>query len=226
MNTVKAKTLEQDMSMEEILASIRRIIAEDQESSDAANPPETDSAAATATQPEPPVSRPEAYAYEQEEDSSAYFAEEEAVSNTSAPEVKAAEYVPAPEAPRVVQPLPATQPVRPPVVDAVPVQKKPENPPVRVSVEPSGGKEAVSPASSSSLLSSQTDKAVLASFSKLSQVAGAPSQSAPVTMDEFVRQMLRPMLKDWLDKNLPRIVERLVQAEIERALRSYTDPDA
>jgi len=34
-----------------------------------------------------------------------------------------------------------------------------------------------------------------------------------------VRDTLRPMLKSWLDENLPRVVERLVQAEIERAIR-------
>jgi cell pole-organizing protein PopZ len=31
--------------------------------------------------------------------------------------------------------------------------------------------------------------------------------------------MLRPMLKSWLDENLPRLVERLVRAEIERVAR-------
>lgn len=36
------------------------------------------------------------------------------------------------------------------------------------------------------------------------------------TLDEMVREELRPVLKAWLDANLPSIVERLVQAEIER----------
>jgi len=35
----------------------------------------------------------------------------------------------------------------------------------------------------------------------------------------MVREMLRPMLKVWLDDNLPTIVERLVRGEIERAQR-------
>jgi len=36
------------------------------------------------------------------------------------------------------------------------------------------------------------------------------------TLQDLVREMLRPMLKSWLDDNLPTLVERLVLAEIER----------
>jgi cell pole-organizing protein PopZ len=36
------------------------------------------------------------------------------------------------------------------------------------------------------------------------------------TLEDLTREMLRPMLKSWLDENLPRIVERLVRAEIDR----------
>ena len=38
-------------------------------------------------------------------------------------------------------------------------------------------------------------------------------------IEESVREMLRPMLKSWLDDNLPGIVERLVRQEIERMAR-------
>jgi len=34
-----------------------------------------------------------------------------------------------------------------------------------------------------------------------------------------VREMMRPMLKKWLDDNLPAIVEEKVQAEVERIAR-------
>jgi cell pole-organizing protein PopZ len=40
------------------------------------------------------------------------------------------------------------------------------------------------------------------------------------TLEDIVREMLRPMLKTWLDDNLPGLVERLVRAEIERVSRS------
>ena len=39
------------------------------------------------------------------------------------------------------------------------------------------------------------------------------------TVEDLVKEILRPMLKDWLDANLPTIVEDLVRAEIERVAR-------
>jgi cell pole-organizing protein PopZ len=39
------------------------------------------------------------------------------------------------------------------------------------------------------------------------------------TLDDLVKEMLRPMLKSWLDDNLPNLVERLVRTEIERVSR-------
>jgi hypothetical protein len=39
------------------------------------------------------------------------------------------------------------------------------------------------------------------------------------TLEDLVREMLAPLLKTWLDDNLPGLVERLVRAEIERVSR-------
>jgi cell pole-organizing protein PopZ len=39
------------------------------------------------------------------------------------------------------------------------------------------------------------------------------------TLEDLVKEMLRPMLKSWLDDNLPTLVERIVKAEIERVAR-------
>ena len=39
------------------------------------------------------------------------------------------------------------------------------------------------------------------------------------TLEDLVKEMLRPMLKSWLDDNLPGMVERIVKAEIERVSR-------
>jgi cell pole-organizing protein PopZ len=66
------------------------------------------------------------------------------------------------------------------------------------------------------LLSPETDKAVSSSFGALS--ANFAIRSAELA-DGMVREMLRPMLKQWLDENLPSIVERLVRAEIQRVAR-------
>ncbi len=43
-------------------------------------------------------------------------------------------------------------------------------------------------------------------------------KGAAVSIEEIVREEVRPLLKGWLDANLPSIVERLVRAEIERVV--------
>lgn len=54
----------------------------------------------------------------------------------------------------------------------------------------------------------------LASLSALRQRSEAPAESG--ALEAVVRDMLRPMLKDWLDAHLPEIVEDLVTREIAR----------
>ena len=76
------------------------------------------------------------------------------------------------------------------------------------------------PASSTSfeerLISAATDSAISSAFGSLTHTI--LSQNAR-TLDDLVQEMLRPMLKSWLDDNLPALVERLVRAEIERVSR-------
>jgi cell pole-organizing protein PopZ len=66
------------------------------------------------------------------------------------------------------------------------------------------------------LLSSETSAAVDSAFSALAQTVLVQNAR---TLEDLVREMLRPMLKSWLDDNLPGLVERLVRAEIERVSR-------
>jgi cell pole-organizing protein PopZ len=66
------------------------------------------------------------------------------------------------------------------------------------------------------LISPQTDAAVSAAFNTL--VASRFLQSNAL-VDDAIHDLLRPMLKAWLDDNLPILVERLVRAEIERVAR-------
>lgn len=66
------------------------------------------------------------------------------------------------------------------------------------------------------LLSPEANEAVTASFSALS--ADLAARSAELA-DGLARELLRPMLKQWLDENLPALVERLVRAEIQRVAR-------
>lgn len=66
------------------------------------------------------------------------------------------------------------------------------------------------------LVSPHTDAAVSSAFSALIASQHLPSDE---TLKDMAREMLRPMLKAWLDDNLPVLVERLVRAEIERVAR-------
>jgi cell pole-organizing protein PopZ len=73
------------------------------------------------------------------------------------------------------------------------------------------------PEATDRLLSSEASASVSGAFSRLSETV-KPAQ--PQTVEDLMKEMLRPMLKTWLDDNLPSMVERLVRAEIERVTRS------
>jgi cell pole-organizing protein PopZ len=68
----------------------------------------------------------------------------------------------------------------------------------------------------SGLLSTDTSAAVDSAFNALAQTVLVQNAR---TLEDLVREMLRPLLKAWLDDNLPGMVERLVRAEIERVSR-------
>lgn len=67
------------------------------------------------------------------------------------------------------------------------------------------------------LLAPATDAAVQSAISRLGAVAGGGPGG--MTVEAMIRDMLRPMLKDWLDENLPSLVERMVEKEIGRISR-------
>ena len=74
------------------------------------------------------------------------------------------------------------------------------------------------------LITSSVRSSMQENFAALSMLAepGAKPQivrSGETSLEGMVREMLRPMLAEWLDKNLPGMVERLVKAEIARIAR-------
>jgi cell pole-organizing protein PopZ len=149
-------------SMEEILASIRTIIADERDSG---------------------ARRPA----------------------TPSPQIVYSKDAPAPQRdqePAEAEALRTTEPQHP--LQAVSRQPEPASPESAEDTEP----DANGP-----LLSPETDEAVTSAFAALSaQLAARSAELA----DGMIHDMLRPMLKVWLDENLPGIVERLVGAEIER----------
>ncbi len=66
------------------------------------------------------------------------------------------------------------------------------------------------------LISQSTSAAIDSAFNTLAQTVLIQNAR---TLEDLVREMLRPMLKTWLDDNLPGLVERLIRAEIERVSR-------
>ena len=66
------------------------------------------------------------------------------------------------------------------------------------------------------LLSAPLGESVMSAFEALA--ATVVLQNTPM-LERVMRDLLRPMLKTWLDDNLPPLVERLVRTEIERVAR-------
>lgn len=66
------------------------------------------------------------------------------------------------------------------------------------------------------LLEPTTQAAASSAFSRLDALT---LSSNGQTVEDLIRELLRPMLKGWLDENLPGVVEKLVQREIERVSR-------
>lgn len=92
---------------------------------------------------------------------------------------------------------------------------------VRPEAAPRGSADASARPSTESreedkLLSDQANGSVGASFETLSRTILSQN---PRTLEDLVRDLLRPMLRTWLDQNLPRMVERMVKQEIDRISR-------
>jgi cell pole-organizing protein PopZ len=68
------------------------------------------------------------------------------------------------------------------------------------------------------MISPEATSVAASSFNRLSeQIFGR--EGTERSIDDLARELLHPMLKQWLDQNLPRLVEKLVREEIERVAR-------
>ena len=176
-------------SMEDILASIRRIISDDQEAIRAPAPEETASSPLKnvldiAERHAAPVhSSPVVFHQAQEDEAREAPFQDDIVRN-------------------VISNIVGVYGKDGPVAEA---------PPVRPPARPAAGPEREEP-----LLSSEADASVADAFGRLNAIL-LPRE--PRTVEDLMKEMLRPMLKAWLDDNLPAMVERLVQAEIRRVTR-------
>ena len=74
------------------------------------------------------------------------------------------------------------------------------------------------------LVDVQSVRAATSSLSFLASAVTKAKASLPMgngnqTIEDLMKEVMRPMVKDWLDKNLPDLVERLVKTEIKRITR-------
>ena len=244
----------QEPSMEEILASIRRIIADDEakpataeKPSSPAPPAKPEKAAAPAPAPKAPVMN------------------DIPPSTIPAAQAAAAKAAPPPVAPAPppAAPVPAVsnnqddidallngldeattpEEIRPSLPDGEVFELTdemavaPPEPPVFHKVEPADDLEFTEAAAKAvhrppsfepppfesaavpppqQILSHSTVSAVESAFNSLAHTVLSNNAR---TLEDLVKEMLRPMLKSWLDDNLPGLVERIVKAEIERVSR-------
>jgi cell pole-organizing protein PopZ len=71
----------------------------------------------------------------------------------------------------------------------------------------------------SAMLSADASVATASAFNRLADTIVAQATAGNRSVEDITREVLRPMLKSWLDEHLPRVVERLVREEIERVAR-------
>lgn len=81
---------------------------------------------------------------------------------------------------------------------------------------PSGAEQAAPAARPEPILSERAVEATRGPLEALSRMVVKPDVAGSDTLEGLVREMLKPMLRDWLDANLPQIVEAMVAREITR----------
>ncbi len=204
---------QQEPSMEDILASIRRILSEDEVEEAPAKP-------AAAVAPAPSPAAPPAENAPEPEDEDVLELDESMVMVETSPSVAAAaegaseldggsHFAAEADFDAMLEPEP-TKEVRPMFAPA-PMQAEPELDP-----EPEG------------LLAPSVAEASTAALSELARAVarerGVGLGTRGITLEDMVRDIMRPILKDWLDQNLPFMVERIVRKEIERMVNRAEKP--
>jgi cell pole-organizing protein PopZ len=243
----------QEPSMEEILASIRRIIADDEAKPPAAEKPPSPAVSAAPAKLEKPAAPPPA-------------PKPSVMTDIPPSAIVAAKSPPPPSPPPAAPPPPAAvasnnqddidallsgldeatsaEEIRPSqpdgevfeLTDEMAMPTAPPQPSFR-KVEPQDDLEFTDTAAArqrqrafepppaletpqaqpaQAILSHSTVSAVESAFNTLAHTVLSNNAR---TLEDLVKEMLRPMLKSWLDDNLPGLVERIVKAEIERVSR-------
>lgn len=212
--TAVAAEDDQERSMEDILASIRRILAEDEN---------TPAEPGIAMDPEP-IRKPEPEPEPDPEHIPKLDPESEQITEQVSEPMHEPE--PEPEPIHEQEPIPEPEPFFEPIpipepVPAPPPQPAPPPPPPTMPEVMAEMLELTPDMVASEILSQPTARA---SVDVLSELAAkildrrdmhVDAGSRDMTLEGIVREMLKPILREWLDRNLPYLIERLVKKEID-----------
>lgn len=198
---------EQDTSMEEILQSIRKIIAEEGDApAEAPASPEKPDAKNMA---EPPPASPV-------QGSDILELTDMITEDGSVVNIKSGEPAAPTLQPKTAAPAPKPPPAPPPPT-AKPVDVLADIDQALANVPPP------SPPATDALLSDAAASATAAALKKLPKekpkampTSPSPAFRSGTTVEDLVMEALRPMLKEWLDANLPKIAERIVEREVAK----------
>lgn len=207
---------QQEPSMEDILASIRRILSED----DIEEPPKPAAKAAPVkAAPPPPEPEPEPEPVEEEDedvlelDDSMVLAEPEPEPEDEPEDdtLDLAQFVQGAREPEM-EPEPEPEPEVESALESM----------FQAEVRPmfAADDSDQEPDPQDGLLAAPVAEASTAALTELARAVarerGIGLGARGVTLEDLVREILRPILKDWLDQNLPYMIERIVRKEIER----------
>jgi len=190
---------DQEPSIEEILASIREIISDDEPSAKEELAPEPVPAA-----PEPDDSDDDdildlgAFA-EKAEETPVFEEPADLTVDFTDPLVDEIAAAPEPE-PEIEEPVFVTPPEKP----AAPIEDKFLD-------------------DADSLLTDNAKAASMDALNRLAQNIAISRAGQGGTLEDIVREMVKPMLRDWLDRNLPPMIERMVERELESLVKKALD---
>jgi hypothetical protein len=201
----KNDNAEEEPSIEEILDSIRQIIADD-EKGDAGGGPEPSPPPAPVQEQVAFPSTPPSLAPAPVETESGM--DEDILDLTQMVEDNPPQRAAAPEKPPFeIELRDIEEPPPPPPLPEPPRVEK-------VTTVISSSTPADSVPRTDSIFTGHAEAAAMEAFSTLARKTAV--EGGGVTIEEIVRTELKPLLRGWLDKHLPHVIERLVREELER----------
>ncbi len=176
---------EKEPSIDEILASIRQIISDDEEEE------EEKVAEEAVAEPEPVAAEPEPEPEEEVVELTEVIEEPEPEPEEEDDGIELEMSDPEPEP----EPIPEPEPEPEPFPEAEPEDLEDLD---------------------TEILTQSAAAATLAGFTKLARDIQVSRSFDGITLEDIVRSQLEPLLSEWLDKNLPSIIDRLVREELEK----------